>query len=302
MTDALTDILKSVRMKGSVFSRAELDAPWAVESGELSFGIFHAVVRGSCWVRPEGVDPIHLERGDVVLLPFGDNHVISDRSDGQPGAVGFEGSTDERGMGRLTIEGDGPHTTLLCGTVDFEPDSIHPTLSQLPAAIHVNGAAGFVETCIQLMATEVAGPDAGSETVIARLTDVIIVYALREYLKNLAPGEGGWIGALSDPHISQALALIHTEPAHSWTAAELARHAGMSRSSFFDRFRELVGETPGQYLTRWRVHIAARLLREEGRSVATAGRMVGYATEAAFSNAFLRLTGVRPGAYRRTAA
>ncbi len=306
MVDALTAILKTVRMTGSVFSRAELGAPWAVESGQLGFGIFHAVVRGSCWMRVEGGDPFHLERGDIVLVPSGANHILSDVSDGRPGRVGFEGAVDEDGMGRLTIEGDGPHTSLLCGTVEFDSDPIHPTLSQLPEVIHVGGAgseaASFVETCIRLIAGEIAGGGQGSETVVARLTDVIIVYALREYLGNLEPGHGGWLGALGDPHISRALALIHTDPTHLWTIAELARNVGMSRSNFFARFRDLVGETPGQYLTRWRVHLAARLLRQGDKSVATAGRAVGYATEAAFSNAFLRMTGMRPGAYRRSAA
>lgn len=306
MVDALTAILKAIRMTGSIFSRAELGAPWAVESGPLGFGIFHAVVRGSCWMRLDGAEPFHLERGDIVLVPSGANHILSDVQFGKPERLGFEGAVGDDGMGRLTIESDGPHTSLLCGTVEFETGLIHPTLSQLPKVIHVSGtqsgASSLVETCIQLISAEIAIGGHGSETVVARLTDVIVVCALREYLNNLEPGHDGWLGALSSPHISKALARIHTDPAHPWTVAELARHAGMSRSRFFARFRELVGETPGQYLTRWRVDLAARLLREEDKSVAAAGRLVGYATEAAFSNAFLRHTGVRPGAYRRSAA
>jgi AraC-like DNA-binding protein len=157
------------------------------------------------------------------------------------------------------------------------------------------------EILVGLIADEMDYPGAGTETVVARLTDALLVYVLRNYIESLPDGEAGWLAALKDPPIRDALGLIHRNPERSWTAADLSRLVGMSRSGFFRRFRGAVGETPAQYLTMWRIHVATRLLQEDGASVGAVAHKVGYATEAAFSNAFKRVMGVRPGAYRRAA-
>ena len=136
---------------------------------------------------------------------------------------------------------------------------------------------------------------------MARLTDVLVIYIIRSFIDSLPDGEAGWLAALRDPVLADALGLIHGSPEAAWTVDELARHVGLSRSAFFARFRDRVGETPAEYITRWRMHAATRLLREDRLSVAATARRVGYRTEAAFSNAFLRVMGVRPGAYKRTA-
>lgn len=293
-------------MQGSVFSRAALEAPWGVESGDMPTGIFHAVVRGRAWVRlSEGGVPVALERGDVVFMPFGDNHLMTAGPETPTRPIADLTTTDERGMGRLVVEGGGALTSLVCGTVSFDQGAAHPIFSMLPRLIHVQDPDGrmsdLVETLIRLIADEVDQPDAGTETVVARLTDVLVVYMLRNYINGLEPGQGGWLGGLKDPSIRISLGLIHRNPERSWTGASLAAAAGMSRSAFFARFRELVGESPSEYLTRWRVHVGSQLLRDENQSVGAAARRVGYASEAAFSNAFTRLMGVRPGAYRKTA-
>lgn len=306
MTDALTDILQSVRMEGSVFSRAELTAPYGVESGPLPHGVFHAVTSGRAWAKlAEGGDPIALERGDIVVFPFGDNHFITDAPGRPTRHIGLLTSVDDRGMGHLVVDGGGNTTSLICGSIRFEQGGAHPMFSLLPPVIHVRDVDGrmsdIVETLVGLIATEVDQPVAGSETVVARLTDVLLVLLLRDYIERLAEGAGGWLGALRDPHISEALARVHRHPGEAWTAQTLASIAGLSRSAFYSRFKELVGETPAEYLTRWRIHLSTRMLREEKCSVAIAARRVGYGTEAAFSNAFVRVMGVRPGAYRRSA-
>jgi len=306
MSDALSDILRSVRMEGAVFSRAALNAPWGVESGELTTGVFHAVVRGRAWARLAGDDEfIELAPGDVVFMPFGDNHLLTDRPDSSTRPIGALTTTDSRGMGHLAVEGVGPHTSLICGTVAFDQGGAHPVFSLLPSLLHVHDPDGRVarvtESLITLIADEVDRADPGTETIVARLTDVLIVYMLRAYIAGLEPGEGGWLGGLKDPGICEALGLIHRSPERNWKVAELAAGAAMSRSAFFSRFRDLVGETPAEYLTRWRIHVASRYLRDDGLSASEAGRRVGYSTEAAFSNAFLRVMGVRPGAYKRAA-
>ncbi len=306
MTDALTDILRSVRMRGSVFSRAALSAPYGVESGEMSTGIFHAVVRGHPWVQlANAQERIELEPGDIVMFPFGDNHLITDAPGGAHQSIGLLTSVDERGMGHLVVDGEGASTSLICGTVMFEAGDVHPVFSMLPPMICVQNrdrrTSGVVETLIDMIVAEVDDPVPGSEIVVARLTDVLIVTVLRAYINGLEPGEGGWLGALNDPAVREAIGAIHRKPGYPWTAMELAHTAGLSRSAFFARFRETVGEAPAEYLTRWRIHLATKLLREENLSVGATGRQVGYGTEAAFSNAFLRVMGIRPGAYRRAA-
>ncbi len=306
MSDALTDILQSIRMEGSVFSRAELAAPWGVESGRTSTGMFHAVVSGSAWVSlADGQDPVRLERGDIVMMPFGHNHILSDERGTPTRPIRELNAVDQFGRGRLVVDGGGTSTELICGTISFDAYSVHPVLSMLPPLLHVRDPAGrtanAAEMLVGLIAAEMDRPTAGTETVIARLTDALVVYALRSYINTLPAGEKGWLAALRDPPIREALGLIHRSPERSWTAAELARSVGMSRSGFFRAFREAVGESPAQYLTLWRVHVAARMLREGGESVGTIAHRVGYATEAAFSNAFQRVMGIRPGAFRQAA-
>lgn len=289
-----------------MFSRASLSAPFGVESGDMTRGVFHAVVQGSAWARlaDEG-DPVELAPGDVIVFPFGDNHLITDAPGSAHRPIAELTSTDPGGLGHLLVEGGGARTSLVCGHISFESGEAHPVFSMLPPMIHVRDREGrivsVVETVIGLIADEVDDPVPGSETVIARLTDVLIVLLLRAYIRDLEPGEAGWLGALGDPGLREAIGQIHRRPEYPWTAGELAEFAGLSRSAFFTKFGELVGETPAEYLTRWRIHLAARQLREEGISVAAAGRRVGYRTEAAFSNAFLRVMGLRPGAYRASA-
>ncbi len=304
MADALTDILRSVQMRGSIFSRAALDAPWGIESGRTASGIFHAVVRGHAWVRlADGGDPVELQRGDVVVIPAGDNHLMTDAPERATVPISDATTVDDAGMGHLVVAGGGAHTSLICGTVDFDRSDVHPVFSMIPPLLVVRDQRGrvsrVVEMLVELIAEEVDESTPGSEAVIGRLTDVLLVYVLRRYIADLPDDHVGWLGGLRDPAIAEALGLIHRHPDRSWTATELATAVGMSRSSFFGRFRSTVGETPGDYLTRWRIHLATRLLKEEQRSVAAVASRVGYRTEAAFSNAFQRVVGVRPGAYKR---
>lgn len=306
MSDALSTILTSVRMEGSLFSRAELSAPWGVESGEMATGVFHAVVHGSVFVQlVEGGNPVELTRGDVVFMPFGSNHLMTDRPDRQSAPIGELTTVDELGMGHLVVNGGGEQTSLICGTASFDADGPHPMFTMLPEIIHVRDLDGrlasMVERLIALIADEVDRPLPGTQTIVARLTDALIAYVLRSYVHQLPDGAGGWLGGLRDPAVAEALGLMHANPSNDWTVAALAEAVGMSRSALHARFRDTVGDTPAEYLRRWRVHVAARLLREQSCSVASAAGAVGYRTEAAFSNAFLRVMGVRPGAYKRAA-
>lgn len=178
-------------------------------------------------------------------------------------------------------------------------------LSALPAVVHVEDASRqlsqITESLVALMADEVERDEPGAETVIARLADALIVHVLRTYVDELPLDGGRWLAGLKDAAIREALGRFHRDPAAPWTINHLAEAAGMSRSSFTTRFRRLVGRTPADYVLRWRIHLGAGYLRQ-GTTVAAAAHRVGFATEAAFSNAFVRVMGTRPGAYRRRAS
>ena len=290
-------------MRGALFSRAELEAPFSVRSGPLDCGVFHAVVEGRCTIRIDGREPVEIGQGDVVYVPHGSDHTLADTPN-RPATlrrqIGVRPGPD--GMDLLVIKGDGPRTTLLCGRVDSDESDFHPLVGLLPDIVHASGnltegVASQIPLLIQLLVTETQQGGLGSAATVARLTDLLVLHVVRSHVDSMPDDETGWLRAMKDPMISPVLALIHREPARSWTAAGLAREVGMSRSAFFRRFGNVVGEGPIEYLTRWRMHVASDRLRD-GASVAAAARAVGYSTEAAFSDAFLRVTGSRPGAVR----
>lgn len=304
--DPLTAGLRALRMRGSVFSRAEMAAPFGVRSGPLPFGVFHAVVSGRCVLRTpevEDSDAVELTQGDVVYLPRGTDHVLAD-TDWRPASprASFAPRQGPDGMELLRVPGDGDETVLLCGRVELSDNQGEPVLDLLPDVVHVSqhsdGVGARIPALIELIAAELSSGSLGSAATVARLTDVLVLHMIRHHVECLTDADTGWLRAMSDPQISQAIGLIHNQPAQRWTAAALAREIGLSRSAFFDRFTRLVGEGPIEYLTRWRVHVASRQLRD-GASVAAVAHSVGYASEASFSDAFLRVTGTRPGSIRR---
>jgi AraC-like DNA-binding protein len=303
--DPLTAGLRALRMRGSLFSRAEMAAPFGVRSGPLPFGVFHAVVTGRCILRtPDhgSSKPVELVEGDVVYLPHGSDHILADtewRAAAPRSTIGTRPGPD--GMELLQVPGDGDQTVLLCGRVEINDSDRQPVLQLLPDVVHVSqhtsGVGAQIPMLINLIAAELAGRSPGSAATVARLTDVLVLHMIRHHVEHLAHTDTGWLRAMSDPQISQAIGLIHNNPAQPWTAAGLAREIGLSRSAFFGRFSRLVGEGPIEYLTRWRMHVASHQLRD-GESVANTARAVGYASEASFSDAFLRITGTRPGTVR----
>ncbi len=305
VADPVSTALETMRMNGALFSRAELQAPWGVSSGPLAVGVFHAVVVGHCYLVMDGIDPVELTAGDVVYMPSGADHIMCDDPSRRPTPRrAMRTAPGQDGMEILEVAGDGPHTSLLCGTVEVDDSEIHPLVAALPPLIHVAGdddLAGRVPAIIELLSSEVRSGATGSLAASSRLTDVLVIHVLRRYIEQMGSSQQNWLSALHDPALARALGLIHGQPDRAWNATRLAAAVGMSRSSFFARFREQVGEPPTEYLTRWRMHLASRRLRD-GESVASIARSVGYANEASFSNAFLRLTGQRPSEYRAAAA
>lgn len=315
--DALTDILRTVQLQGSVYCRSELTAPWGIAVPDSDTAQFHVVRRGRCWLRLGGPDarpadgalaPVALEAGDVALLPRGLAHVLADAPEtpAEPLADLIACHLPAEGDGPLVHGGGGAAVTLICGYFRFTHGAVHPLLSVLPPVVIVRGEAGrarsWLESTLDLIAEESTAGRPGGETLIDRLTEAVFVHVLRSHLEEQVPDAPSWLAGLGDPQIARALGYLHRQPGERWTVEDLALRVGMSRSAFASRFRDLVGEPPLAYLTRWRMQLAATRLREARLSLPEIAAEVGYQAEASFSKVFKRLWGVAPAAYRRQAS
>ena len=303
--DTLSAILDAVRLSTGLISRAHFQAPWAVHTSGASGAIFHTLVSGRCWIKPDAAGTaIRLEAGDVVVVSRGDPHVMCDDPGTRPVPIAsvptlFEGA----GVPTVHHGGKGEETRILCGTFRLEHGTGESLLQQLPPIVHVPRAehamTGWVATAVQWMDQELERGAPGAETVVGRLTDVLFVQVLRQLATTQPESLRGWLAATRDEHIGRAVALIHEEPGASWNAELLASRVGMSRSRFFERFTELIGEPPAKYLAGCRIRAAAELLRGKDWSTAELASRVGYASEDGFTRMFKRRVGVSPREFRR---
>jgi AraC-like DNA-binding protein len=260
---------------------------------------FHLVRRGNSWFQMEGMaEPILMAGGDLIVLPYGHAHILSDHPDTRPVSLLEwlkERKPEEKGP--LIIGGQGVPATLLCGYFQFD------LLSVLPPFIHIKGEKGgsvpWLETTLNFIYSESDSDHPGSQTVVTRLADILFIQVVRLYIDSLPENSRGWLAGLKDHQIGKALGYIHRYPEQTWTIDSLSAAVGMSRASFAAKFKQIVGESPFQYLTRWRMHKAASYLKDPNSSLSEAAQRVGYGTEAAFSKVFKRHLGIGPGKYRR---
>ncbi|MBN4056074.1 AraC family transcriptional regulator [bacterium AH-315-J23] len=302
--DVLSDILDTVHLSGAILGRAEFSAPWGASTEGISGLMFHIILSGNGFITLEGEEPIPLGTGDLLMMPHGHTHHL--QSDPSSPIVKF---TDLMVAGPLRKPevmrsgGGGAVTTIACGRLEFNRSEMHPLLAQLPPVIHIKGgdstAREWLEMTSKLISDEIRANRIGTAALFERLGGVLFIQVIRSYVETLPPDRAGWLGALRDRRIGNALELIHEAPAYAWSIEEIASKVGMSRSAFAGRFKSLVGETPIQYLTRWRMHRAAYYLRTEGLATAHAAERVGYQSTATFSKAFKRYIGAAPATYRR---
>jgi AraC-like DNA-binding protein len=302
----MSEVLDAVHLTTAVFGRLELGAPWRLRVPDREYLSFYVVARGSAWLElcdAGKSDAIPLSLGDAVILPRGSSHELRDveRSDAKPFDFDYAACPRAWKGQSLALGGPGPTTSIITGHFTFSASPRNALLATLPAAIHLPAGAAAsppLGGIVPLLLSESAAPGPGSPIALAHLADLLLIHALRHWRATTGADSCG-LRATADPAIGNALQLMHARPAEPWTVARLASEVAMSRSAFAARFAELVGEAPLQYLTRWRMSIAARLLEEEQLSTATVADRVGYANPVAFTKAFARMQGIGPGAYRR---
>ena len=312
--DALSDVLRVIRLSGGVFLEAQFSAPWCI-NGKISaddcaaFQVSprhviasHFVASGQMQMRV-GDDVMNVRAGELVLLPHNDAHVFGSELGVPPVAARQVMQPPLLGdIARIEYGGSGEMTQVLCGFLGTD-NSFGPLLSSLPSVLKLDVRAtplgSWIESSFRFAISQIATGRIGSTTVIAKLSELLFVEAVSHYIAGLPEDKQGWLAGLRDPNIGRALALLHASPAKAWSAEELAGEVGMSRSGFAERFTSLVGQPPMQYLTFWRMHLAAQQLRESRGAIAQIGHDVGYESEAAFSRAFKRQFGASPAAWRR---
>ena len=304
-TDVLADVLNSLEPKGRIFCRCELSAPWGIGIAPGDLSHFHFIERGTCWLRLQGEhDAIALEKGDLLLVTRGQTYQLSDAPGTPPIPLRDLAGDTEWGLHAVLRHGGGGNAArLLCGAFEFESPHAESFLTVLPKWIRVRkadrGGNEWLDSTARLLLHEAHHHEMGAAMVVTSLIDVLLVEAVRTWLREQPSGAAGWLGALRDPSIGAALGLIHRMPAKRWTVPALSAAVGLSRSPFAAKFTALVGRPPMVYLKRWRLQLAAHLIRQQTVGLSTIAERVGYETTAAFSRAFTREFGVSPGRYRQ---
>ena len=313
--DALSDVLRAVRLKGAIFFDVHASDPWAAETPAGTQIVrrmfpaaehlicYHAITHGTCWACVSNQPPLPLTAGDVVVIPHGHAHVLSTA----PGMRGVQDVGRYRAPNEVELpvsismgDGSSESTRFVCGFLGCDARPYNPLLSSLPHVFKVSDQAdGPLGAYVQIALTESKKPRIGSESVLGRLSELMFVDVIRRYLETLPADRLDWLAGLRDPHIGRALAEIHRDPAHHWTLESLAHRVARSRSAFAEHFTKFVGTPPMQYLTSWRMQIAANQLLSTTDSVTAVANRIGYDSEAAFSRAFKKAVGAPPSEWRR---
>jgi AraC-like DNA-binding protein len=314
--DVLSDVLSAVRLTGAIFFDNTFHDPWVVETPKASVIAskvmpdsqyvfsFHTLLEGSCWAEmiDGSAEPMRLNAGDIIVFPLDDAHAFCS-------TVGMRAAPDlavyirpvDKQLPYILNEGIGPSgCRFICGYIGCDIRPYNPFITSLPRVLHGRSAAsGWLSHLVQHAVSETENRDAGGETVLAKLAELLFVQVMRQYANELPAESRGWLAGLRDPQVGHALHLVHANPAADWTIETLANAVGMSRSAFAKRFAHFSGDSPMQYLGRWRMQLAARRLENPQVSIAQAAVEVGYESEAAFNRAFKKVMGVPPGTWRR---
>jgi AraC-like DNA-binding protein len=324
--DTLSDVLRHIRLRGAVFYDLNCGEEWVAEAPkacEIAAAVmpgaehvieYHVITKGSGWAAIVGQPPVRLDTGDIVMFPHGDAHVISSapgmrparfdsdwifatRHDPKPIPILLDGAT-KFSIGESAVNSQ---SNLVCGFLGCDLRPFNPLIATLPRLLHlpIGADEGWIAPILKHAVDASQNKRSGGEALLERLSEMIFVDAIRRYAESLPAESSGWLAGLRDRHIGRALTLLHAQPEKDWTVESLAAEVALSRSALHERFVQFIGIAPMQYITQWRMQLAAKLLRETQAPVASIALDVGYDSEAAFSRAFKRVTGTPPAAWRR---
>jgi len=314
MFDPLLEVLRSVRLKGGVFLDARFTAPWCVHTNIVAedcgaFPVkpplliaYHFVIAGKVLVSVAGEPTLDVRAGEIVLLPRNDVHTLASGTGLVPvSARHLIQPSADGGLAKISHGGGGEPAQIVCGFLGSE-DSYNPLIATLPRILKLDVREGasreWVEASVRYAAGELTAGRFASSSLMARLSELLFVEAIRQYSATFSDQEAGWLKGVVDPQVGRALAAIHHNITSPWSADSLAKEVSMSRSAFVDRFTMLVGMPPIRYLTVWRLQAAKRSLRETSKSIAQLAQEVGYGSDEAFSRAFKREFGLSPSRWR----
>lgn len=317
--DLLSDVLRVVRLDGAFFFRVEATAPWWVDNVSATqhqphvlpksehLIAYHVLVDGECWAGLAGHELVAMRAGDVIVFPHGAAHRMSSSREpcGRVTDVAYPNASRLPFTLRVGPS-EGARATFVCGFLGCDRGPFNPLVDALPARLLVRGGeSSWLQTFSRQALTESEASRPGGELIVTRLAELMFIELLRRHVESLPPESRGWLAGSRDPIVGRAIAVMHERPAHPWGLAELAEACATSRTVLAERFSEILGLAPMQYLARWRMQLAAELLDHSNDKLPAIAARVGYASEAAFSRAFSKLVGRSPAQWRsreRTAA
>jgi len=300
LMDALSDILRAIKLTGIVYDKKDFRAPWGLEMPKDGFSQFWRVLEGKCVLKVPGEPLITLTEGDFVFIPHGSSHWIADQPDSELiSSIAYVKAIQN---GLHLFNGNGPKTVLIGGHFEYESKPLHPFVKDLPAYIHIRNLKTkehyWLNQAAELLFEEISNERPGSKILIDRLAELLFIHTMRAYLVQTT-GVSGFLAAFKDERISKVLKNMHAFPENQWTLELMAEEAGMSRTLFFNTFKTLVGETPLSYLTNWRVGKAKEILALNNGNISLVAAQVGYQSEAAFNRIFKLKVSETPAAYRK---
>jgi AraC-like DNA-binding protein len=315
--DALSELLRAVKLSGALFYNSSCSAPWCLQAPPSATFLpyiqvratrvieFHHITSGTAYVRV-GNETTPLTAGDIVMIPHGDAHEMGAGVGGKP--ICGEDALPALWTGKIKLAnfgGGGEQTGLVCGFLACDGELLKPVIAGLPRVVRVNirvdPSGEWLDNMLRHAVSQAAASTPGSDVILAHLAEVLFTEVLRRYLLSLPDGRTGWLAAAGDPAVGRALAALHKAPAFDWTLDLLAQEASVSRSALTEKFTRFIGQAPMAYLTDWRLELGAEALRSTNRSVQRVALDSGYESEAAFNRAFKRRFSLPPARYRKEA-
>lgn len=298
--DVLSDILEKVKLSSAVYFKSDFSTPWGMDIPKGPFAQFHIVTRGHCTLKTKNKS-MKLFAGDIVVFPMGTSHWLADA----------ESSERQAGMdvvqaimnGKSLFEGQDISTTLVCGHFEFDKNFDHPFISELPEIIHIKDSEKkelpWLESITNLVIQEASSEKSGSKIVVNKLGEILFIHVLRAFMQT-KKSEKGFMAAMQDARMSKVLKSIHNAPEENWQLSDLAQIAGMSRTGFSNQFKAMIGQTPLNYITQWRMLQAKELLKASNITVGEISLKVGYQSEAAFNRVFKKRANQTPLKFRQS--